>query len=143
LVAVTVSKENTQKALDSCKETLNNLRKSQPITPDNVESVRRVVLNQHDFQLRTTPYWTEQMAGLQEESIPLKGPLSFTDFQPVVEAMTAKDLQLTLETWGLDEDQLYTAIGRTVQPEGVEEPEDDILRTAPSIGMRRGGALKG
>jgi predicted Zn-dependent peptidase len=144
LVTVTASKENAQKALDACKETLHALRKSQPITPDNVESAKRVVLNRHEFQLRTTQYWTEQMSGLQEESVPLKGPLSFTDFQAVVEAMTPKDLQLALETLGLEDDQLYTAIGRTVQDKSLEdESEEKLVRQAPVIGMRRGGALTG
>jgi predicted Zn-dependent peptidase len=143
LVTVTASKENAQKALDACKETLDTLRRSQPISPDNVESAKRVVLNRHEFQLRTTPYWTEQMSGLQEESVPLKGPLSFTDFQAVVEAMTPKDLQLTLETMGLEDDQLYTAIGRTMQQQGVDESDDDLVRATPVIGMRRGGALTG
>ena len=83
------------------------------------------------------------MSGLQEESVPLKGPLSFTDFQAVVEAMTPKDLQLTLETLGLNDDELYTAIGRTVQDESIEDPDDGIVRQAPVIGMRRGGALTG
>jgi len=144
LVTVTASKENAQKALDACKETLHSLRKSQPITPDNVESAKRVVLNRHEFQLRTTQYWTERMSGLQEESIPLKGPLSFTDFQAVVEAMTPRDLQLTLETLGLEDNELYTAIGRTVRGEDDEEDSDEALvRQAPVIGMRRGGALTG
>lgn len=144
LVTVTASKENAQKALEACKETLHSLRKSQPITPDNVESAKRVVLNRHEFQLRTTQYWTEQMSGLQEESIPLKGPLSFTDFQAVVEAITPKDLQLTLETMGLDDDELYTAIGRTVQDASLQdESEEQLVRQAPVIGMRRGGALTG
>lgn len=146
LVTVTASKENAQKALDACKETLHNLRKSQPITPDNVESAKRVVLNRHDFELRTTSYWAQLMSGLQEESVPLKGPLSFTDFQAVVEAMTPKDLQLALETLGLEDDQLYTAIGRTVQthvPDADGEDEDQLVRQAPVIGMRRGGALTG
>lgn len=143
LVTVTASKENAQKALDACKETLHNLRKSQPITPDNVESAKRVVLNRHDLQLRTTQYWTEKMSGLQEESVPLKGPLSFTDFQAVVESMTPRDLQLVLETLGLDDDQLYTAIGRTIQKEGIDEPDEPLVRQAPVIGMRRGGALTG
>jgi predicted Zn-dependent peptidase len=145
LVTVTASKENAQKALDACKETLYNLRKNQPITPDNVESAKRVVLNRHDFELRTTPYWTQFMSGLQEESVPLKGPLAFTDFQAVVEAITPKDLQLTLETLGLEDDQLYTAIGRTIQKVSVsdEEAEDQLVRQAPVIGMRRGKALTG
>lgn len=145
LVTVTASKENAQKALDACKETLHSLRKSQPITPDNVESSKRVVLNRHEFQLRTTQYWTEKMSGLQEESIPLKGPLSFTDFQAVVESMTPKDLQLTLECLGLDDDELFTCIGRTVQTATSEDDDDEekLVRQAPVIGMRRGGALTG
>lgn len=147
LVTVTASKENAQKALDACKETLQNLRKKQKISPDNVESAKRVVLNRHDFELRTTSYWAQLMSGIQEESVPLKGPLSFTDFQAVVEAITATDLQLTLETLGLDDDQFFTAIGQTVQIVTPDSDDDDdeevpLVRQAPSIGMRRGGALR-
>lgn len=145
LVTVTASKEKAQLALDACKETLAALRKSNPITADNVESAKRVVLNRHEVELRKTAYWTQLMSGIQEESVPLKGPLAVTDFNAVVESITARDLQLTLETLGLDEDQLYTAIGRTVIPEGTEVPAEDeqLVRQAPVIGMRRGGALTG
>mmetsp|Transcript_43838 Transcript_43838/g.49138 ORF Transcript_43838/g.49138 Transcript_43838/m.49138 type:complete len:1215 (+) Transcript_43838:278-3922(+) len=142
LVTVTASKENAQKALEACKETLQNLRKKQKISPDNVESAKRVVLNRHEFELRTTSYWAQLMTGIQEESVPLKGPLSFTDFEAVVEAMTSTDLQLTLETLGIDDDELFTAIGKTVQtatPDGDEE-EVPLVRQAPST-ARRGGAL--
>jgi hypothetical protein len=85
------------------------------------------------------------MSGMQEESIPLKGPLTVTDFNAVVESITAKDLQLTLECLGLDDDQLYTGIGRTIQPQGAvdELDEDGLVRQTPLIGMRRGGALTG
>jgi hypothetical protein len=121
---------------------LHALRKSNPITPDNVESAKRVVLNRHEGELRTTAYWTQLMSGIQQESIPLKGPLSVTDFHAVVESITSRDLQLTLECLALDEDKLYTAIGRTVLPEGSEIPEEQLTRT-PVIGMRRGGALTG
>jgi len=146
LVTVTASKEKAQLALDACKETLTALRKSNPITADNVESAKRVVLNRHEGELRTTAYWAQLMSGIQEESVPLKGPLAVTDFHAVVESITPRDLQLALETLGLDEDQLYTAIGRTVIPDGVEVPDDDedqLVRQAPVIGMRRGGALTG
>jgi predicted Zn-dependent peptidase len=149
LVTVTASKENAAKALQACKETLYNLRNNQRISPDNVESAKRVVLNRHDFELRTTAYWAQLMSGIQEESVPLKGPLSFTDFKAVVEAITATDLQLALETLGIDDDELYTAIGRTVQTNAPEtdgneeeEEEDSLVRQAPTMGMRRGGALK-
>jgi predicted Zn-dependent peptidase len=145
LVTVTASKEKAQAALEACKETLHALEKSSPITPDNVESAKRVVLNRHEGELRTSSYWTHLMSGIQEESIPLKGPLSVTDFHAVVESITSRDLQLTLETLGLGDNELYTAIGQTVLPKGTEiDPDaDQLVRQAPVIGMRRGGALTG
>ena len=178
LVTVTASKENAQKALDACKETLHALRKSNPISPDNLESAKRkflatcymfifktlpfvpsaeydllcfhisscrflcltgVVLNRHEGELRSSSYWAMMMSGLQEESIPLKGPLSMTDFHAVVDAITTRDLQLTLECLGLDDEQLYTAIGKTVQPQGVVQ--DEVIKASPMAGMSRGGAL--
>jgi predicted Zn-dependent peptidase len=141
LVTVTASKENAQKALDACKETLETLRKSNPISPDNLESAKRVVLNRHEGELRTSSYWAMMMSGLQQESIPLKGPLSVTDFHAVVDAITVRDLQLTLETLGLEDKELYTAIGKTVQPEGLVQ--DEIVKASPMAGMSRGGALMG
>uniref|UniRef100_A0A7S4HUK7 Peptidase M16 N-terminal domain-containing protein n=1 Tax=Odontella aurita TaxID=265563 RepID=A0A7S4HUK7_9STRA len=139
LVTVTASKENAQKALDACKETLEALRKSSPITPDNLESAKRVVLNRHEGELRTSGYWAMMMSGLQQESIPLKGPLSVTDFNAMVESITVRDLQLTLECLGLNEKELYTAIGKTVQPKGYVA--DEIVKASPMAGMNRGGAL--
>ena len=81
------------------------------------------------------------MSGIQQESIPLKGPV-VTDFHAILESITARDLQLVLECLSLDDDMLYTAIGRTVLPEGTEVSEEQLSR-APVIGMRRGGALTG
>mmetsp|Transcript_6220 Transcript_6220/g.11750 ORF Transcript_6220/g.11750 Transcript_6220/m.11750 type:complete len:1253 (-) Transcript_6220:194-3952(-) len=142
LVTVTASKEKAQAALEACKETLEALRKSSKVTADNLESAKRVVLNRHDGELRSSSYWTALMSGIQEESIPLKGPLSVTDFNAVVEAITVKDLQLTLECLGLEDDELYTAIGRTVAPEGYV-PDNEIVKASPMAGMGRGGALTG
>mmetsp|Transcript_48696 Transcript_48696/g.73559 ORF Transcript_48696/g.73559 Transcript_48696/m.73559 type:complete len:113 (+) Transcript_48696:3650-3988(+) len=102
-----------------------------------------VVLNRHEGELRTSGYWAQLMSGIQEESIPLKGPLSVTDYHAVIEAITTRDLQLTLECLGLDEDKLYTAIGRTVKPVGVELEDDGIVKASPMAGMNRGGALMG
>lgn len=142
LVTVTASKEKAKLALEACKETLEALRTSNPVTADNLESAKRVVLNRHEGELRESSYWTKLMSGLQDESVPLKGPLSVTDYHAVVESITTKDLQLTLECLGLDSDTLYTAIGQTVQPEGYV-PNDDIVKADPMAGMRRGGALMG
>ena len=99
-------------------------------------------MNRHQGELRTTRYWAEMMSGLQSESIPLKGPLSVTDFDKMVEAITTTDLQLTLDCFGMKDEELTTAIGQTVQPEGYVPPEDGLVSKAPVIGMRRGGALK-
>jgi len=141
LVTVTASKEKAQKALDACKETLEAMRKSNPISLDNLESAKRVVLNRHEGELRTSSYWAAIMTGIQQDSIPLKGPLSLTDYSAVVEAITTTDLQLALDCLGLDEDELYTAIGQTVQPEGYVPSEDEIVMASPMAGMKRGGAL--
>jgi len=144
LVTVTASKEKAQLALDACKETLEALRTSNPVSPDNLESARRVVLHRHQTELRTSRYWTELLSGMQEESIPLKGPYSFTEFEPMVEAITARDLQETLECMGVAEEELYTAIGQTTQVESRDDEETDgLVREVPVVGMRRGGALRG
>jgi predicted Zn-dependent peptidase len=41
LVTVTASKEKAQAALEACKETLQALRTTNPISPDNLESAKR------------------------------------------------------------------------------------------------------
>jgi len=141
LVTVTASKEKAEAALEACKETIDALRTTSKISQDNIESAKRVVINRHEGELRTARYWAEMMSGLQQESIPLKGPLAITDFNAVVEAITTKDLQMSLSCFGFEESDLYTAIGQTVLPEGYVPPEDDIVPTAPMVGMQRGGAL--
>jgi len=141
LVTVTASIEKAQLALDACKETLAALKKSSPITIDNLESAKRVVINRHDGNLRTTRYWAELMSGMQQESIPLKGPLSFTDFNAMVEAVTTADLQEMVECLGIEEENLYSAIGKTVVPEGFVMPDDVVMPQPGAVGGKRGGAL--
>ena len=145
LVTVTASKEKAKQALEACRETMQALKSASPITMDNVESAKRVVMNRHEGELRTTQYWTQIMSGIQDESIPLKGPLSVIDFHAVVNSITAKDVQLTLDHCiGIRDEELFTAIGQTVLPEGSElPPPEEQLSRAPVIGMRRGGALTG
>jgi len=139
LITVTASKEKAQAALEACKETITTLRNSSPISADNLESAKRVVLNRHDGELRASSYWATIMSGLQEDTIPLKGPLSVTDYHGMVEAITTRDLQLTLECLGLEDNELYTAIGQTIPPK--DYVPDDIVMASPTAGMGRGGAL--
>eukprot|EP00934_Nitzschia_sp_Nitz4_P009180 Nitzschia sp. Nitz4//scaffold46_size129759//113169//116946//NITZ4_003524-RA/size129759-augustus-gene-0.27-mRNA-1//-1//CDS//3329552664//9170//frame0 len=145
LVTVTASQDKAQKALEACKETLRYIRTSSPISMENLESAKRAVLSRNEMNLQSPSYWTEKMTGLQEESIPLKGPLSFTHFGPLVEAITPKDLQLLLETLGTNDEELYSAIGRTIRPETLvgDLPDVELVRQPPVIGMGRGHALTG
>ena len=104
---------------------------SSPVTVDNLESgAKRVVLNGHESELCNSNYWTTLMTGLQEESISLKGALSVTDYYAVVEEIATHDLQLTLECLGVDDEELYTCIDCTVQPEGYVLP-DEIVKASP------------
>lgn len=98
-------------------------------------------MNRHEGELRTARYWAEMMSGLQQESIPLKGPLSITDFQGIVESVTTKDLQLTVECLGIDDEKLYTAIGRTEELKGEYPEQEKLVRASPMAGMSRGGPL--
>mmetsp|Transcript_42972 Transcript_42972/g.84423 ORF Transcript_42972/g.84423 Transcript_42972/m.84423 type:complete len:677 (+) Transcript_42972:1418-3448(+) len=144
LVTVTASVDKAQAALDACKETLRAIRSGSPITVDNLESAKRVVINRHEGEMRTTRYLSEMLTGLQFESIPLKGPSSITDFNGMVQSMNAKDLQFVLGCVNLADDELFTAIGKTVQPEGAnlqEGNDDEVLRTVAVVPGRRGGAL--
>ena len=63
LVTVTASKEKAQKALEACKETLDDLRRSSPMSLDNLESAKRVITDRHEGELRTSSYWATIMSG--------------------------------------------------------------------------------
>ena len=144
LVTVTASKEKAQAALEACKDTIKALLKNDKINSDNLNGAKRVVTNRHEGELRENRYWTELLCGTQSDAIPLKGPLSLKDFQTVVDGITVRDLQLVLEhTFGVHEDknELFTAIGQTIVPDGVVIPDDALVKSEPVIGMRRGGAL--
>jgi hypothetical protein len=51
--------------MEACKETLDVLSNSQKVSADNLDSAKRVVVNRHEGEMRTTRYWTELMSGLQ------------------------------------------------------------------------------
>mmetsp|Transcript_38700 Transcript_38700/g.89938 ORF Transcript_38700/g.89938 Transcript_38700/m.89938 type:complete len:95 (+) Transcript_38700:354-638(+) len=94
--------------------------------------------------MRTSRYLAELLSGIQLESIPYKGPSSITDFNGMVQSMTVKDLQFVLGCIDLDEESLFTAIGQTVQPEGLALTDSEEV--VPSVAVmpgRRGGPLMG
>lgn len=143
LCTVTASKEKAQEAMEACKETLVALVESQPISNDNLESAKRVVVNRHEGEMRTTRYLSELMSGLQLDAVPKKGPLSLTDFNAMVQAITVKDLQLALAALDVT-NNLYTAIGQTVLPKDYVEMKDGSAPlTRGPAGGTRGGPLTG
>mmetsp|Transcript_27617 Transcript_27617/g.35886 ORF Transcript_27617/g.35886 Transcript_27617/m.35886 type:complete len:1126 (-) Transcript_27617:270-3647(-) len=111
LVTVTANPINAQKALQACKDTLFDLVGSSPITPDNVESAKRVLINRHDTDLRSNQYWVEMISGVQGGCVDSKDISCVRDFSKVVNSVTAKDLQLILNHLGVKEESMYTAIG--------------------------------
>jgi len=115
LVTVTANPVNAQRALQACKDTLFDLAGASPITPDNVESAKRVLINRHDGDVRSNQYWVELLQGVQEggphQAVPTKDISCIRDFAKVVNSVTAKDLQFILSTLGVAEDQMHTAIG--------------------------------
>ena len=144
LVTVTASKEKAQAALEACKETIRALLTNDKINSDNLRGAKRVIKNRHEGAMRENKYWTELLCGTQSDAIPLKGPTSLKDFEIVLESITVRDLQLIFEnTFGVNEDknELFTAIGQTIIPDGVVIPDDALVRSEPIIGMKRGGAL--
>ncbi|GMH94598.1 hypothetical protein TrVE_jg13582 [Triparma verrucosa] len=143
LCTVTASKEKAQEAMEACKETLEALVSSQPISNDNLESAKRVVVNRHEGEMRTTRYLSELMSGLQLDAVPKKGPLSLTDFNAMVQAITVKDLQLALAALDVT-NNLYTAIGKTILPKDYVEGKDGSpALTRGPVGGTRGGPLTG
>ena len=93
--------------------------------------------------MRTTRYLSELMSGLQLDAVPKKGPLSLTDFNAMVQAITVKDLQLALAALDVT-NNLYTAIGKTILPKDYVEGKDGSpALTRGPVGGTRGGPLTG
>jgi len=133
LITVTASKEKAQEAMEACKSTINDLLTRSPITPDNLESAKRVVKNRHEGDLQSCRYWTEIMSGLQLEGVPKSGPLSVTDFSAMVDALRVEDLKLALDVLDLKQSNLFSCIGRTTQEglkvvEAVEGAAEPLVR---------------
>jgi len=59
----------------------------------------------------------------------------------MVEAVTTADLQEMVECLGIEEENLYSAIGKTVVPEGFVMPDDVVMPQPGAVGGKRGGAL--
>ena len=89
---MTSSPVNAKKALLACRQTLKNMRDgSSPITRDNLESARRVVINKHSNELASNRYWCEQLTGVALDAMPRKDISCVRDFVQLAEAITVAD----------------------------------------------------
>ena len=131
LVTVTSSPVNAKKALLACRQTLKNMRDgSSPITRDNLESARRVVINKHSNELASNRYWCEQLTGVALDAMPRKDISCVRDFVQLAEAITVADLQRVLQVLDTDDADTYGCLG-TSGPCPKEEAFEQTLAAAP------------
>ncbi|CAM9642158.1 unnamed protein product [Chrysoparadoxa australica] len=114
LITVTANPENAEAAKEACMECLADVCGSLPITHDNAESAKRVLINRHETSLRTNQYWSELLSGIQVDSVPCKDISCVRDYLRVTEAITAKDLQLLLQAMTMDPEKMFTCVGISV-----------------------------
>ncbi len=112
LMTVTANPSNAEAALQACKDTLHEMSTIRPVTFDNVESAKRVLINRHESGTRTLQYWVELMSGLQGPAVPFKDMSCIRDFINIVHSVTTKDLQLLLTSaFCTRQDEMLSCIG--------------------------------
>ncbi|CAN0102843.1 unnamed protein product, partial [Laminaria digitata] len=54
---VTANPDKADEAIKACQDTLRDMNGPVPITADNIDSAKRVLINRHEGDLRTNAYW--------------------------------------------------------------------------------------
>eukprot|EP00921_Rhytidocystis_pertsovi_P016052 GHVQ01025373.1.p1 GENE.GHVQ01025373.1~~GHVQ01025373.1.p1 ORF type:complete len:960 (+),score=158.95 GHVQ01025373.1:1846-4725(+) len=103
LLAVHANPHSAVHVLQEAQKTLQDIRTTRPITQSQVENACRQLVSRHDSEIGNPRYWLDLMSGMQLREIPLKTKEFVTDLQSVAESVTAKDLQLLLDTFGVDD----------------------------------------
>ncbi|CAM9586417.1 unnamed protein product [Ectocarpus sp. 12 AP-2014] len=111
LITVTANPDKVDEAIKACQDTLRDMSGPVPITADNIESAKRVLINRHEGDLRTNAYWCDLLSGLQMDCLPGKDLSCVNDLPAVVEAVTAQDLQVVLKGLTTDRAQMFTCAG--------------------------------
>jgi hypothetical protein len=122
-VQIAASPENAPQVLHACLETFEELKTDSPISHDNLDSAKKVIVNKHNNEAQLNRYWTDLMSGIQLDALPTKDINFVRDFLPLVQSITVKDLQLVLGTIQLDESKICTclAISETTGAGGNED----------------------
>lgn len=111
LITVTANPDKVDEAIKACQDTLRDMNGPVPITADNIESAKRVLINRHEGDLRTNAYWCDLLSGLQLDCLPDKDMSCVSDYSNVVEAVTAQDLQVVLKALTTDRAKMFTCAG--------------------------------
>jgi len=109
-VQIAASPENAPQVLYACLETFEELKTDSPISHDNLDSAKKVIVNKHNNEAQLNRYWTDLMSGIQLDALPAKDINFVRDFLPLVQSITVKDLQLVLGTIELDESKICTCL---------------------------------
>ncbi|CAN0171830.1 unnamed protein product, partial [Discosporangium mesarthrocarpum] len=57
LITVTANPDKVDEAIKACQDTIRAMSGALPVTADNIESAKRVLINRHENDLRTNMYW--------------------------------------------------------------------------------------
>lgn len=109
-VQIAASPESAAQVLYACLETFEELKTDSPISHDNLDSAKKVIVNKHNNEAQLNRYWTDLMSGIQLDALPAKDINFVRDFLPLVQSITVKDLQLVLGTIELDESRICTCL---------------------------------
>eukprot|EP00968_Pinguiococcus_pyrenoidosus_P026966 scaffold7344_cov242-Pinguiococcus_pyrenoidosus.AAC.2 len=96
LFSVTCSPDKVKAARDAVLETLNIMSEYYPLSDDNIQSGKRIILSRHFQEGRTNKYWVELMTGIQSAGVP-KDVRCVTDVEEMISSVTLRDVKLLFE----------------------------------------------
>lgn len=111
MVSVTSSPRQVNEAVRACKSALASLRVPGGVLNDSVQSAKRAILNRFRGEAQTNKFWVENLSATQLECVPLKTLRCVTDFEAVLQGITANDLQQVVELFGFDEKNMLACVG--------------------------------
>ena len=113
LVSVTSSPQQVQAAVRACKEALASLKGPHGVMGDSIQSAKRTLLNKFHTESVTNKFWVENISGTQVSTIPDKSLKSISDFESTLQSVTLQDIQLLVELFKFDEENMTACVGIT------------------------------
>lgn len=102
-----------QEAVRACKEALVSLKGHFGVMGDSVQAAKRTLANKFRTDSVTNLFWLEQLSGTQIDSIPNKDLKSISEFEAVLSSVTVQDIQVLVEIFNFEEDNMSACVGIT------------------------------